>query len=177
MLINQWYVAAHADDIGSEPLGVHMLGQDMVLFRDQEGQIHCLHDTCVHRGGSLCRGKVREGAVECPYHGWRFNGDGRCISIHSLGQDVSIPKRARVDSYPVKEKWGFVWAFIGDLAEQERPPLPDFFPEYENNDGAPRRVFAFRCTCSLPEIKSSSPAIRRSTNTERAFIGFTAVTS
>ncbi|TDI65582.1 MAG: aromatic ring-hydroxylating dioxygenase subunit alpha [Alphaproteobacteria bacterium] len=148
MLINQWYVAAHADDIGSEPLGVHMLGQDMVLFRDQEGQIHCLHDTCIHRGGSLCRGKVVEGAVQCPYHGWRYSGDGQCISIHSLGQDASMPKRARVDSYPVKEKWGFVWAFIGDLAEQERPPLPDFFSEYEENDGEwrfLRGTYVFEC--------------------------------
>ena len=148
MLINQWYVATHADDIGTEPLGVHMLGQDMVLFRDQAGQIHCLHNTCVHRGGSLCRGKVVESAVQCPYHGWRYNGDGQCISIHSLGQDTSIPKRARVDSYPVKEKWGFVWTFIGDAPEQERPPLPDFFPEYEENDGEwqfLRGTFVFDC--------------------------------
>ena len=135
MLINQWYVAAHAEALGKAPVGVHMLGQDVVLFRDEGGKAHCLHDTCVHRGGSLCRGEVVDGTVECPYHGWRYDGTGRCVAIPSLGPDGNIPKRARVDSYPTVEKYGMIWTFFGDLPEAERPPLPDFFPEYDRNDG------------------------------------------
>jgi phenylpropionate dioxygenase-like ring-hydroxylating dioxygenase large terminal subunit len=131
MLINNWYVLALSEDVGEEPHGVHALGQDFVLFRDQDRAVHCLSDVCVHKGGSLCRGKVVDGAVECPYHGWRYAGSGQCVEIPSLGPDGKIPKRARVDSYPTDERWGWIWVFLGDQPEDERPPLPDFFPEYE----------------------------------------------
>lgn len=131
MLLNQWYVAAEAADVTEKPLAAHLLGQDFVVFRDRRGKVRCLSDICIHRGGSLCRGKVVEGTIQCPYHGWRFNGDGNCVEIPSLGPDANIPRRARVDSYPVKEKYGWVWVFLGDAREEDRPPLPDFFPEYE----------------------------------------------
>jgi phenylpropionate dioxygenase-like ring-hydroxylating dioxygenase large terminal subunit len=131
MLLNCWYVAAETKDITDTPKGVHMLGQDLVIFRDSAGTPHCLSDVCVHRGGSLGRGKVVKDAVQCPYHGWRFNGAGDCVEIPSLGPEATIPKRARVDSYPVAEKYGWLWVFLGDAAEAERPPLPDYFPEYE----------------------------------------------
>ena len=134
MLINSWYVLGNSEDVGEAPVGVHALGQDFVLFRDKEGQAHCLSDVCVHKGGSLCRGKVVDGTVQCPYHGWRYDGEGRCVKIPSLAPDARIPKRARVDAYPTAEKFGWIWAFLGDLSEAERPPLPDFFPEYENQD-------------------------------------------
>ncbi len=135
MLINNWYVLALSEEVAAKPLGVHALSQDFVLFRDQRGEVHCLSDICVHKGGSLCRGRVVEGAVECPYHGWRYNGDGDCVEIPSLGANARMPTRARVDSYPTSERWGWVWAFLGDLPADERPPLPDFFPEYESADG------------------------------------------
>lgn len=135
MLINNWYVLALSEEVGTEPVGVHALGQDFVLFRDERNNVHCLSDTCVHKGGSLCRGKVVDGTVQCPYHGWRYDGAGQCVEIPSLGPDKNIPKRARLDAYPTDERWGWIWAFLGDLPEQERPPLPDFFPEYETADG------------------------------------------
>jgi len=132
MLINNWYVLALSADVGTDPVGVRALSQDFVLFRDQEGAVRCLSDICVHKGGSLCRGKVVDGTVECPYHGWRYNGAGDCVAIPSLGPDGKIPSRARVDSYPTDERWGWIWAFLGDLPDEERPPLPDFFPEYDH---------------------------------------------
>ncbi len=135
MLINNWYVLGLSDEVGTKPVGVHALGQDFVLFRDKAGQVRCLSDICVHKGGSLCRGKVVEGHVECPYHGWQFNGAGECVVIPAFGPDRKIPRRARVDSYPTEERWGWIWVFLGDLPEEERPPLPDFFPEFEANDG------------------------------------------
>jgi phenylpropionate dioxygenase-like ring-hydroxylating dioxygenase large terminal subunit len=135
MLINNWYVLALSEEIGTEPVGVHALGQDFVLFRDEVKNVHCLSDTCVHKGGSLCRGTVVDGTVQCPYHGWRYDGAGQCVEIPSLGPDQKIPKRARVDAYPTDERWGWIWVFLGDLPEQERPPLPDFFPEYEAQNG------------------------------------------
>jgi phenylpropionate dioxygenase-like ring-hydroxylating dioxygenase large terminal subunit len=131
MLINNWYVLALSEELGDEPLGVHALRRDLVLYRDADGVARCLVDTCVHKGGSLCRGLVEGGAVQCPYHGWRFDGAGQCVEIPSLGPEQNIPKRARVDAYPTAEKWGWIWAFLGDLGESERPTLPDFFPELD----------------------------------------------
>jgi phenylpropionate dioxygenase-like ring-hydroxylating dioxygenase large terminal subunit len=148
VLINNWYVLALSEEVTTDPVGVHALAQDFVLFRDEQGKVHCLSDICVHKGGSLCRGKVVEGAVQCPYHGWRYNGAGECVVIPSLGRDGKIPKRARVDAYPTEERWGWIWVFLGNRPKNERPPLPDFFPEYESQDGEwrfNRGKAQFRC--------------------------------
>lgn len=130
MLINRWYVLCESAALGDKPVAVQALGQPLVVFRDSRGVAHALSNVCVHKGGSLCHGEVAAGTVECPYHGWRYNGAGECVAIPALGPDRRIPKRARVDSYPVVEQWGLVWAFLGDLGDADRPPLPDFFPEY-----------------------------------------------
>ncbi len=125
MFINFWYPACLSSDLTEAPRKQRMLGQDFVVFRDQTGAAHCLSNVCVHRGASLADGKVNKDCVECPYHGWQFNGEGVCTRIPSLGPDAKIPSRARVDSYPVQEKYGLVFAFLGDLPEAERPPIMD----------------------------------------------------
>ena len=126
MIINQWYVAAESTEVtAAAPRKVKMLGVDFALFRDEAGVAHCLSDICVHRGASLGMGRVEKGCVECPYHGWQFNGTGDVVRIPSLPAETAIPKRARVDSYAVIERYGWVWVFLGDLPEAERPPLPD----------------------------------------------------
>jgi len=101
-----------------------MLGQDFVLFRDASGEVHCLHDVCAHRGASLAGGAVKDGCIQCPYHGWLYDGAGACQHMPTLdGSDGRIPKRARVDSYPTTEKYGLIFAFLGDIPEAERPPM------------------------------------------------------
>lgn len=125
MYINFWYAMEESAKVtADEPLHVRRLSQDFVLFRDEDGKINCLQNTCSHRGASLGHGKIRNGHVECPYHGWQFNGGGDCVYIPSLGPDgQKIPKRTRIDSYPVHEEYGLIFAFLGDLPEDERPPL------------------------------------------------------
>ncbi|CAA0079922.1 Methylxanthine N1-demethylase NdmA [Halioglobus japonicus] len=130
MLINLWYVAEWSDKVGVDPVRVKMLGQQLVLFRDEAGKVHCLADTCLHRGGSLSKGWVTQGNVTCPYHGWQYNGDGRCVVIPSeMEEGTKIPDKARVDSYPTEERYGMIWVFMGDLPEDERYPIPPF-PEF-----------------------------------------------
>ncbi len=124
MFINFWYAAALGKDVNADkPLKVRMLGQNFALYRDSTGVARCVSDICIHRCASLSAGKVKGDCVECPYHGWRFNGDGTCTAIPSLGIDAKIPARARIDAYPTQEKYGLVFAFLGDLPEAERPPL------------------------------------------------------
>ncbi|HKZ74530.1 MAG TPA: aromatic ring-hydroxylating dioxygenase subunit alpha, partial [Steroidobacteraceae bacterium] len=124
MFINFWYPVVRSQDLGATPLGVRILAHDFVAFRDGNGRPAVLSDTCVHRGGSLSGGKCKDdGTVQCPYHGWRYNSRGECTRIPSLGINAKIPPRARVDAYPVEERYGIVFAFLGDVPEAERPPI------------------------------------------------------
>jgi len=132
MYINFWYPVALSEEVkADEPLRVEILSLKFVAFRDADGTAHVLSDTCVHRGGSLGKGWVKDGCVICPYHGWRYDGSGKCTTVPSIGYDGKPPPRAKVDSYPVQEKYGIVFAFLGDLAEDERPPLYEI-EEYED---------------------------------------------
>lgn len=123
MFINFWYAAEYSKRVIDEPLRVRMLSHDFVLFRDEQGTVKCLSDTCVHRGASLSSGKLSKNCVQCPYHGWRFDGDGRCQAIPSLGPGHKVPPRARVDAYPTLERYGLVFVFLGDLPAEQRPPI------------------------------------------------------
>jgi len=124
MYINFWYPVALSDKVTNDaPTQVQILGLQFVAFRDTAGQPHVLSDTCIHRGGSLGRGWVRDGRAICPYHGWEFGGDGKCLKVPTLGDSSKLPARAKVDSYPVQEKYGILFAFLGDLPKNERPTL------------------------------------------------------
>ncbi|MDP2322415.1 MAG: aromatic ring-hydroxylating dioxygenase subunit alpha [Gammaproteobacteria bacterium] len=123
MYINFWYPMAAGNELTDQPRKVRALGQDFVLFRDTQGKAHCLANTCTHRGGSLAGGKVKGDCIQCPYHGWQFDGAGNCTRIPSLGSAASIPGRTRIDAYPVDERYGLIFAFLGDLPEAERPPI------------------------------------------------------
>jgi phenylpropionate dioxygenase-like ring-hydroxylating dioxygenase large terminal subunit len=134
MYINFWYPVAASEEITNEvPFRTRILTLDFVAFRDADGQPHVLSDTCIHRGGALGTGKIKGDCVECPYHGWQFDGTGKCVNIPSLGNGGQPPARAKVDSYPVQEKYGIVFAFLGDLPEDERPPMMEI-EEYDHED-------------------------------------------
>ena len=135
MFINNWYAACIADELTDIPQRVTMLGCDFVLFRDSEGVARCLSNSCCHRGASLAAGTCRDGLIVCPQHGWEYNGEGKCKLIPAgTRTPTEPPKKARVPSYPTEEKYGMVFAFLGDLGEDERPSIPDRVPEYETGD-------------------------------------------
>jgi phenylpropionate dioxygenase-like ring-hydroxylating dioxygenase large terminal subunit len=134
MIINNWYPAAFSKDIEDRPLAVRMLGCEFVLFRTENGDAVCLSNVCCHRGGSLGHGRCINSCVQCPYHGWIFNADGNCTSIPPLGETAKIRKQVRIDAYPTQEKYGLIWAFLGDMEESERPALADSLPEYGDTE-------------------------------------------
>ena len=94
MYINFWYPMAVGEELADSPVPVRCMGLDFVLFRDGAGQARCLSNTCVHRGGSLAGGKVAGDCVQCPYHGWQYDGDGVCTRIPTLPDGAGIPDRA-----------------------------------------------------------------------------------
>ena len=147
MYINFWYPICTSDELlATEPVRAELLGLRFVAFRDSNGAAHVLSDTCIHRGGSLGKGKVIDDTVACPYHGWRFAGDGKCRLVPSLEEGTKPPARAKVDSYPVQEKYGIVFAFLGDLPAEERPPLYEI-EEYEDPAWRPSEVMILEVDC------------------------------
>jgi len=132
LFINFWYPVVLSKDLKDQPKLVTILSLDFAAFRDSQGRARVVANVCPHRGGSLAGGKVKGDNLQCPYHGWQFDGTGQCHKIPSLGSDARIPARTRVDAYPVVEKYGIVFAFLGDLPESERPPMlevPEFGDE------------------------------------------------
>lgn len=125
MLKNQWYAIELGHLVTDTPRKVQMFGQELVLYRDTRGEVICHSNICIHRGGALSGGKVKGDCIMCPYHGWEFDREGRCVRIPANREGIPIPKKARVDNYPTVERYGYVFAFLGDLAPEERPPVPE----------------------------------------------------
>ncbi len=140
MLKNFWYAVELGSEVGDGPALVRIGGQDLVLWR-RGREVVAQSDVCIHRGGPLSGGKVKRGCVECPYHGWQFDDTGACVKIPANHEGVPIPKKARVDTYPCVERYGFIWVFLGDLPADERPPVP----ELDGLDSAPEaRIEGYR---------------------------------
>lgn len=111
---DHWYVAARARDLRRKPLPIVLLGERLVIFRDASGQARALKDRCPHRNVQLSLGRVADGTLECAYHGWRFDGQGDCVSIPSLCEGDRIPKGCQVPTYPVIEQDGYLWVTLGE---------------------------------------------------------------
>lgn len=122
-LKNYWYVAASEGEVKECPLGRTFLGEPVVLFRDANGVPGALEDRCAHRHLPLSMGKVVGEALQCHYHGLRFDRAGKCVKVP--GQEV-IPAAARVKSYPVAERYGWIWIWMGDPALANSDKITDF---------------------------------------------------
>ncbi len=133
MFKNFWYAVEFSKDVTTKPKKIICLGQQLVVYRKSDGSVACLSDLCVHRGAALSKGELKGDCLVCPYHGWEYEPNGAVSKIPANPPERSIPKKARVDSYPTIERYGFLWVFLGDLPEEERPPIP-VWPEFEQTD-------------------------------------------
>jgi vanillate monooxygenase len=122
-LRNYWYVAASIDEVGQKPLSRTILGEPIVFFRTEDGELAALEDRCAHRRLPLSMGKVIDGVLQCHYHGLRFDPSGRCVRVP--GQDL-IPQSARVKTFPVVERYRWIWVWMGDPALAEPEKITDF---------------------------------------------------
>ncbi len=100
-----WVAVARSNALREKPLRVMVDGRPMVLFR-ANGEVHCLLDICPHRSAPLSGGRVVSGTIECPYHGWRFAGSGKCEGVPGL---VGEMPRTLVPSYAAMEQDGLVF--------------------------------------------------------------------
>ena len=120
-----WQPAALADELdGERPVkAVRLLGQDLVLFRDEKGVLGLLDRDCPHRGADLAFGRLEHGGLRCAFHGWLFDTAGRCLETPAEPEGSTLCTRIRQKSYPVVERNGIVFAYLG---EGEPPAFPAF---------------------------------------------------
>lgn len=118
---NQWYVAAYTQEVGRELLGRTVLGEPLVLYRTEAGEVVVLADRCVHRRYPLSLSRLEGDTVVCGYHGFTYDKTGACVSVPGQSR---IPRTARVAGYPVVEQDSFVWVWIGDRDQADPKLVP-----------------------------------------------------
>jgi len=130
-LRNAWYAGAWADELKpGEILARTILGEPLVFWRDAAGKVAAVEDQCCHRQYPLSKGKVVNGVLKCGYHGFEYDGSGACIHIPSQRE---IPANARVQPYPVVERHGVVFIWMGEAASADPatiPVLPTSDPQF-----------------------------------------------
>lgn len=123
-MVNDWHVVAFAKDVTeTELLPIRLLGEDLVLWR-HDGNVLCWKDLCIHRGAQLSKGWIVDGTVVCPYHGWRYDCSGKCVMIPAQ-PDTPPPLKARALPHRCEERFGLVWASLGNPAH-DIPPFPEW---------------------------------------------------
>lgn len=138
LLRQYWQPAALVDEfnplldqrMAQRPVkAVKLLGQDLVLFKDALGRWGLLDRDCAHRGADLSFGRLEAasegGGLRCPFHGWKFAPDGRCLETPAEPTGSKLCERIKQRSYPVIEKSGVLFAWLGE-PDSTPPPLPEF---------------------------------------------------
>ena len=139
LLRRYWHPVGLAADANATPRLIRILGEDLVLFRDGNGQPGLLYPRCMHRGASLYYGRVEERGIRCCYHGWLFDAAGHCLEQPcEPNTDIAdglarTRANARQPWYPLEERYGLVFAYLGPAARQ--PPLPRYDALDDLGDG------------------------------------------
>jgi phthalate 4,5-dioxygenase len=135
-----WSPILLADELGqadSEPVRVTVLGEKLIAFRDTSGKIGLLDAYCPHRRANLFWGRNEENGLRCAYHGWKFDVDGQCTDMPNCPEGVTLKDRVKTQAYPVLERGGIIWAYMGP------PELRPEFPNVEilNVPASHRHIF------------------------------------
>ncbi|MDO4593052.1 MAG: aromatic ring-hydroxylating dioxygenase subunit alpha [Comamonadaceae bacterium] len=142
----QWHPVALSSDVKEGPVGVQLLGEDLVLWRDADGVAKAFVDRCPHRGARFSLGRVNEGNLECPYHGWQFSASGQCVKVPAVPGFTPPPQHC-VKSFGVQEAYGLIWVQL----EAADVALPVFEAE---GDERLRKV-----NCGPYDVQASAPRI------------------
>ena len=122
-----WHPIALTTEVTDIPLLLRVLGEDLVLFRDQAGRYGLLHKHCAHRQASLEYGKCESKGLRCCYHGWLFDVDGRLLEAPAEPNDSPIFAKVRQPAYPVRVCNGLVFAYLGPPDEMPEFPVYDTY--------------------------------------------------
>jgi phthalate 4,5-dioxygenase len=125
LLRSYWQPVAASEEmpIGGAPMPIRIMSEDLVLFRDDKDRLGLIGLHCAHRGTDLSYGRVEDGGLRCLYHGWLFDINGRCLDQPAQPADKKFCDKIRHPAYPVQEKGGCIWTYMG---EGKPPLIPDF---------------------------------------------------
>ena len=113
--------AAEMRDRWTKP--VRLLGESLVLFRDRSDRFGLIAESCPHRRASLLYGIPETDGIRCPYHGWKFDGSGTCLDQPNEPPESTFKDRVRIAGYPVEERGGLLWAYLGPAPAPKVPPM------------------------------------------------------
>jgi phthalate 4,5-dioxygenase oxygenase subunit len=125
VLRQYWQPAALSEEVGNDRpvVAVTLMNEELVLFADEQGHLGLIGRYCPHRGVDLSFGRLEDGGIRCPLHGWLFDVEGSCLETPAEPDTSTLHTRIEHKHYPVQERNGIVWAYLGD---GEPPPLPGF---------------------------------------------------
>lgn len=124
-LKESWYAAGTSQEITDrKPTARTILGERLVLWRGADGRAVAHPDRCLHRNAPLSAGDLFDGKLGCPYHGWVYDPDGRLVQVPAQADGTELPQ-VRLACWPVTERYGLVWVWMGDGPPSGEPfPMP-----------------------------------------------------
>jgi phthalate 4,5-dioxygenase len=134
-LFRRYWIPALLSEELPEPdgtqVGVKLLGEDLIAFRDTDGRVGLLDEFCAHRTASLFFARNEECGLRCAYHGWKYDVEGNCVDMPSEPEESNFKNKIRLKAYPCEERGGIIWTYMGppelkpELPELEWALLPD----------------------------------------------------
>ncbi|MEO0536028.1 MAG: aromatic ring-hydroxylating dioxygenase subunit alpha [Cyanobacteria bacterium P01_A01_bin.123] len=121
-----WYPVVPTSALADGPQAFQLLGEPIVLWLTEEGVPAAVRDRCCHRTAKLSLGKVAEGRLCCPYHGWEFDSYGTCVHVPQLKAETAVPASYRVEAYRCLERYGYAWVCLADPL-MDLPHIPEAF--------------------------------------------------
>lgn len=137
-VMDEWYVAAFADEVTRTPLARRILGIPVMMLRRTDGGLMALEDRCAHRSMPLSLGTVEGDTIVCGYHGARFGCDGACQAVPS--QSV-VPPGARVRAFAIEQRGPLVWIWMGATPPDRNPPHPAWISDTEGWQASRERLY------------------------------------
>jgi phthalate 4,5-dioxygenase len=127
MLRRYWQPALLSDELPEKdgaPIRVRIMGEDLIAFRDTDGNVGLVDAFCPHRRAPMFFGRNEECGLRCVYHGWKFDTNGTCVDMPSEPPDSLFKTKVTIKAYPAHEAGGMVWTYMGPPEKQ--PPLPNY---------------------------------------------------
>jgi 5,5'-dehydrodivanillate O-demethylase len=147
-----WQPIAAVAELKDNPVKpIRLLGEDLVLYRDEGGRLGLIEASCAHRRVNLLFGIPEERGLRCPYHGWLYDETGQCTEMPAEPADSTFPSRVKITAYPVEKLGGLVFAYLGP---QPAPLVPHWYPFVE--EGRVRSIGWTVVTCNWLQVMENS---------------------
>ena len=161
LLRRYWQPVAMSSELpaGGAPVPVDLLGEELVLFRDERGRAGLLDRHCCHRGTDLSYGRLEDGGLRCLYHGWLYDVTGKCLEQPAEPKNSTFKDKVRQTAYPVVERAGALFAYMG-------PGDPPQFPNYDFFTAAPEYLHASKVFVACNYVQANEG------NYDPAHVGF-----